>query len=163
MASPIPARPLVIGIGTDERSDDGVGLDVVRELRRRGTIPADIVEGPGDLTRLLDLWQGRERVVLIDATRSRATPGTIQRWDPDGPGPAVLGGAVSSHGISLADVLELARGLQRRPNRVTVYGIEAGSVVAGQTRSEGVRAAVPEVCRRISEEFSAGGGTTGDA
>ncbi len=154
------ARPLVIGIGTDERSDDGIGLDVVRELGRRGTLAADVREGPGDLTRLLDVWEGRDRVILVDAMRSDQPPGTIRRWDPDDPRPAPNGGALSSHGLSLADVLELARGLHRLPARLTIFGIEAGATEAGNVRSAPARAAVPEVCRRIEAEL---GGTGGPA
>ncbi len=163
MASAGSVRPLVIGIGTDERSDDGIGLDVARELGRHGILAADVREGPGDLTRLLDVWEGRDRVILVDATRSEQPPGTIHRWDRDDLRSLPTGGAVSSHGLSLADVLELARELDRLPARLTIFGIEAGATTAGTDRSAGASAAVPEVCRRIEAELRGSGGSAGDA
>ncbi len=146
-------RPLVIGLGADARSDDGIGLEVVRALRRDPTLAADVVEGPGDLWQLLDLWGGRPIVVVIDAVRSGAPPGTISRWD--GPEAARLpsGFAVSTHGFSLPDVLHLSAFLGRLPARLIVFGVEARAFGPGTDRSPEVRAAVPEVCRRVLHEL----------
>ena len=158
MSEPSPSsRPLVVGIGTDDRSDDGIGLDVVRALRAREIPSLDAVEGPGDLTRLLDLWEDRATVVLVDAMRTGAAPGTIRRWAPGDPRPAPTGGTVSSHGISLEDVLEIARGLDRLPPHLTIFGIEAEITDTGRERTGPVRAAVPEVCRRIEAELRESG------
>jgi hydrogenase maturation protease len=146
-------RPLVIGLGTDARSDDGVGLDVVRALRQDPGLEAEVVEGPGDLSRLLDLWSGRTFVVLVDAVRSGAAPGTIERWDGLEATRLPSGIALSTHGLSLPDILHLARFLGRLPPRLVVFGIEARETGPGTARSVEVRAAVPDVCRQITREL----------
>jgi hydrogenase maturation protease len=151
---PDRSRPLVIGLGTDARSDDGVGLDVVRALRRDPVLRAEIVEGPGDLSRLLDLWSGRAFVVLVDAVRSGAAPGTIVRWDGGEAAHLPSGISLSTHGLSLTDILHLAGFLERLPTRLVVFGIEARETGVGTVRSPEVREAVPEVCRRIAREVA---------
>ena len=145
-------RLLVVGLGTDDRSDDGIGRDVVRALGTGPGLPADLVEGPGDLTRLLELWEGREEVVLVDAVRSGAAPGTVHRWDADEAMglPGEFG--VSSHSLSLPSILRLARDLGRLPTRLLVYGIEVAETGPGSDRTEAVAASVPSVCRRIARE-----------
>jgi hydrogenase maturation protease len=151
---PRAARPLVVGLGAEDRSDDGVGLDVVRALRTGPLFPADLEEEPGDMTRLLDRWEGRPLVVLIDAVRSGLPAGTVHRWADEELDALPEEPAVSTHGLSLAHVLRLARDLGRLPARLVVYGVEAGSTEVGERRSEDVREAVPEVCRRIGLELA---------
>jgi hydrogenase maturation protease len=147
------ARPLVIGLGADARSDDGIGLDVARALQREPRLGAEVVEGPGDLSRLLDLWSGRPLVVLVDAVRSGAPPWTVARWDGEQAAHLPSGIAVSTHGLSLPDILHLARFLERLPPRLVVFGIEARETGPGTVRSVEVREAVPDVCRRIAREL----------
>jgi len=151
-------RPLVIGLGHDDRSDDGAGLDVVRWLREHGRDLADLREGPGDLTGLLDVWAEHPYVVLIDAMQSGASPGAIRRWE----GEEALGlpsaVTVSSHGLALPDVLRLARDLHRLPPHLVVFGIEASATGYGRERSPAVRTAIPATGQRIVDELSARGG-----
>ncbi len=150
------SRALVIGLGADARSDDGVGLDVARELRQVPPFGAEVVEGPGDLSRLLDLWTGRPLVILVDAVRSGAPAGTVVRWDGEEAARLPTGYALSTHGFSLPDVLHLARFLGRLPRRLVLFGIEGREVGVGTERSPEVREAVPEVCRRIAQELEGG-------
>jgi hydrogenase maturation protease len=148
-------RPLVVGLGNDDRSDDGIGLDVARALRRRPGVPADVVEGPGDLTRLLDDFAERERVILVDAIRSGAPPGTVHRWSRDEAAGLPAGTAISTHGFDVPSLLRLAVGLGRIPRDLTLFGIEALETGPGRTRTEPVRAAVAVVCDRIQAELGA--------
>lgn len=157
MARERPApRPLVIGLGTDERSDDGIGLDVVRALAREGRLAADLVLEAGDPSRILFAWEGRLSVLLVDAVRSGLPPGTVHRWDRDELGQVPSEPAVSSHSLSLAHVLTMARALDQLPPRLIVFGIEVAETGVGTERSEVVREAIPTVCRRIAEELEGG-------
>lgn len=152
------SRPLVIGLGTEDRGDDGLGLDAVRALRSEGGVAADLVEGPGDLTRLLDLFEGRERVVIIDAVRSGASPGTLHRFERTAlPAAAKFAGGreVSSHGVTLGDVLELGWILNGLPKELVIVGLEAGAPVWGSERSSAVRESLPTLCARVRDEVSA--------
>jgi len=148
-------RPLVVGIGNDDRSDDGVGLDVARALQRRPAVAADVREGPGDLTRLLDDFSSRSRVILVDAVRSGAPPGTVHRWGGDEAAGLPAGTAISTHGVDVPSLLRLAAGLGRSPDDLTLFGIEAQTIGPGRSRTAPVRAAVAVVCDRIEAELAA--------
>jgi hydrogenase maturation protease len=149
------ARPIVIGLGTPDRSDDGAGPDVVRLLGSVPGFPADVAEGPQDLTRLLDAWEGRPLVVLVDAVRSGAAPGTVRRWERAEATRLPSGTPVSSHGLSLPDVLRLAERLGRLPPQLVLYGIEAETTGPGTARSAAVTAGVDAASRRIAAEVGA--------
>ncbi len=150
----VGSRPLVVGLGSDEGGDDRVGPEVCRALRAHGDLAADVQEGPGDLTRLFDLWSDRTFVVLVDAVRTGAAVGTVHRWDGAEAEHWPLGREVSTHGLSLAQVLHLGRGLGRVPPRITIFGVEIGDLALGTRLSPAVARAVPEVCRAIERELA---------
>lgn len=151
-----PGRPLVIGLGARERGDDGVGPDVITDLRSRSGLGADLADDPGDLSRLLDLWERRDLVVVVDAVHVGAPPGTIHRWKVPGPQPFPRTSTFSTHAISLADAFDLGKALERMPRLVVVLGVEVASTDPGTERSPAVRSALPEVRKRVIEEIGAG-------
>jgi hydrogenase maturation protease len=142
---------LVVGVGNDWRSDDGAGLEVARRLRAAGL---RAVEHGGDPTALLDAWDGETEVILVDAVRSGAQPGTVHRLNARArPLPARMFGA-STHHLSVAEAVELGRCLGRLPARLDVYGIagvrfEAGRGLTAEVR-HAVRAVTTELERRLS-------------
>jgi hydrogenase maturation protease len=149
-------RALVIGVGNELRGDDGAGIAVARRLRE--TADLDVRELQGDPTALLDAWQDRAAVVLVDTMRSGARPGTIRRIDAsEAPLPACLGGSTSTHAIGLRDALELARTVGRLPSRVVVYAIEGRRFEAGAPMSHAVRSGVDELAARVLGEVLASG------
>lgn len=147
-------RPLVVGLGTDERGDDALGLEAVRALRAGARVDADLVEGPHDLTGLLEVWKGRRQVVLIDAVRSGSPPGTLHRWDAARGPPLPRGSEVSSHGLTLAHVVELAQSLGELPEELLIFGIEANDLAPGVGLSAEVKAAMPTLCTEVREQVS---------
>jgi hydrogenase maturation protease len=126
---------MVIGVGNPTRGDDGAGPETARRLDPPGVI----VSAPFEL---MDLWGRADEVVIVDAARSGAPPGTIHRFDVgQGALPTGLLSA-STHSLGVADVVELARALGQLPSHVLVYGIEAGDVSHGDVLSPEVEAAV---------------------
>jgi hydrogenase maturation protease len=129
-------RLLVIGVGNPACGDDGAGRELVRRLRQRlaesSSVDVDLAECDGGAADLLDLWQGRDRVVLVDACRGGGAPGTLHVFDAVvAPLPADLLAAdarASSHGHGPAQAVELGRALGRLPRRLTVYAIEVGGL-----------------------------------
>jgi hydrogenase maturation protease len=147
-------RTLVIGVGHRDRGDDAVGRIVADRLRHHGPAGVAIVDTDGEAGRLLDLFEGADRVVIIDAARSGAAPGTIQRLDAVGRAlPPDF--AVSTHAMGLAESIELARTLGRLPPRCIVYAIEAASFALGAPLSPSVAAVVDKVVELAVSELAA--------
>jgi len=147
------ARVRIFGIGNRYRGDDAAGIEVALRLRDEPLAGATAVSvRDGDPSGLLDAWTGAETVIVVDAVRSGAPAGTVHRRQADA---RPLGGAlasVSSHALSLGDVIELARTIDRLPPRLIVYGIEADSLETGAAMTPAVRAAVSDVVRLIQRE-----------
>lgn len=104
-------------------------------------------------TRLLDLWAGLDTVVVVDAVRSGAAPGTLHRVDAGaGPLPRDVGLA-STHAMGIADALELGRSVGRAPARVVVLGLEGGSFVPGERLTPSVEAALEPLVAAVLAEL----------
>ena len=145
----------VIGIGQSLRGDDAAGPAAVQLWRQRypataerPDVQVELAELPG--IGLLNLLEGSSVVILVDAIRSDAQPGTIhlltenqlETFQP---------GAGSAHGWGVAETLSLGQKLRLTslPRKLILIGIEAGQLNMGETLSPEVEAALPEVARQI--------------
>lgn len=150
---PFAVRPLVVGLGSPDRGDDGVGVAVARAVAARGLPDVDVLTHE-DPTDLVELWAGRELVVVADAVRSGAEPGTIVVVETGAEGERLpesawgRSGRGGTHAFGLASAVELARALHRLPRRVALLGIEAASFEHGAPLSRSVAAAVPFAVER---------------
>jgi hydrogenase maturation protease len=135
-------RTLVVGVGNAARGDDAAGLLAARRLGG--------VELEGDPSTLVDLLDGADEAVVIDAVRSGAAPGTVHRFVVGDAPPAAMPRGASTHLLGLAEALELARVLGRLPRRATVYGIEGSRFAVGDAVSPAVAAAIDRVVAELS-------------
>jgi hydrogenase maturation protease len=107
----------------------------------RGLAPVPGVtvrEFDGEAVGLLDVWEGHPAVVIVDTVRSGAAAGTLHRFDASVvPVPTTFRHS-SSHTIGVAEAIELARGLDRLPLRVLVFGVEGTAFDASTTLSPAV-------------------------
>lgn len=142
-------RVLVMGLGNPDRGDDGVGPLVAKELS--SVLPTDVaVTWPnGDVLSLLVAWSGFDAVIFIDAAASATTPGRIHRFDlaktelPRGLNYA------SSHALSVADAIGLARVLRQAPQDIIVYAVEGASFACGAPMTPEVAGAAVKVTGRV--------------
>ena len=140
---------LIIGCGNRERGDDGAGILVAEQLQGLG-IEARI--HAGDPLALIEFWSGIEKVILIDTVTTGAPAGTVHRWEADQLPPAAVGSSASTHGLDVAQAIELARGLHRLPGQLRIYGIEGKRFRLGEDISPSVRRAVEQVVDQIAAE-----------
>jgi len=143
-------RARVIGLGQAAAGDDGVGIAILDALRAYG-VPADVelVRAAEDAT-LVSLLEISAPVVLIDAILGspagevlELSPADLARRGPR---------AVSTHGLGVPEVVDLARTLAPdtvSPSvRVVAVTIERPAAYA-QCLSPAVAAAVPRAVARV--------------
>lgn len=140
---------LIIGVGNRFRCDDGVGPVVADRLRAEALPETEITDASGEAAELMDLWQGRELVVIVDAAQSGAPAGTIHAIEVNGDNLPLEVFQASTHTFGLAQAVGLARALDRLPKQMVIFGIEGSRFGHGQILSESVSHTVDDVAERI--------------
>ena len=158
-------RVVVVGIGNPWRRDDGAGPAIAAAVRDRMDDRVEVLELDGETARLIDAWDGADLAVVVDAIRTGATPGTVHRLDahgqdvvlpcdvllPDARAIAGLTGqGTSSHGLGVAQAVELARTLGRLPRRLVLVGVEGAEFGPGSGLTAAVAAAVEPAARLVA-------------
>ncbi len=147
-------RPtLVLGLGNPLQRDDGVGIRVVEELERR-TLPlhVEVMDGGTPGVGLINLIEGRARVVIVDAAEMDRQPGEVVRFCA---GDVKLTGSsarFSLHRSGVADALALANALNLSLPEIVVYGVQPAQVGWGEELSAKVAAAIPGLVETIIRE-----------
>lgn len=119
-----PVRILCIGSPTEP---DNLGFLAAHALMGRfdpEKIEVLALDRPGP--RLIEHMRGADTVILVDAVKSGAAPGTLYRLEG-----RTLDGLVahhtSSHGFGLAETLALADRMGELPANLKFVGLEAGN------------------------------------
>lgn len=150
----------IIGCGNTNRSDDGVGVYVVRGLEAR------LKAEPHENVRVFDAGtagmevmfqaRGSKAIIVIDASRSGSEPGAIFEV----PGEELI--CQSEPGYNLHDfrwqhALYAGRKIYKEdfPSEISVYLIEAESLDLGLNLSTAVQEAAERVIEKIMEKLRA--------
>lgn len=141
---------LILGLGNPLQGDDGVGCRVAQELEAR-TLPdnVDVIDGGTPGIGLLNLFEGRRRVIIVDAVEMGKAPGEVARFRPED---VTLTGSAerfSLHRSGVADALALASELKLALPDIIVFGIQPAQVGWGDQLSLHVQAAVEKVIDAI--------------
>jgi hydrogenase maturation protease len=143
----------IIGVGQSLRGDDAAGLTAVQLWQDAHPVTAqqvrvEIVENPG--VSLLNLLEGSDAAILVDAVQSGSLPGTLHCLTEKELG-AFLDGTDSAHGWGIAETLALGRTIdpENMPGQIMIIGIEIGQIKMGERLSPKVAAVLPETVQLI--------------
>jgi hydrogenase maturation protease len=144
---------LIAAYGNELAGDDSFGPRVaaaVQAMELPGVETVNLGMAP---MSLVDHLAGRRAVCLVDAARCEGVPmGTLfdlDFFDADRP-PLLHDRSLSTHGLSVADELQLARRLGICPDMVRLLAAAAGLVEIGQPASEELLRQVPVAANRIA-------------
>jgi hydrogenase maturation protease len=147
-----PTGTLVIGIGNSLFGDDGAGVHVIERLADYG-LPDDVqlVDGGTLSFTLLELVENAERLIVVDAAKLDAAPGTVEVFHDEAMDEFLTSAKRPSvHEVNLLDVLVGARIRGRLPERRTLIGIQPESLDWSSTPTPAVAAAVIRAADEIA-------------
>jgi len=146
---------VVIGVGNLLLRDEGVGIHAVRELPKRTLPPGvEVIDGGVAGIRLLDLFSGAQKLLLIDAAEMGLEPGAVARFTPEEVRFQSGDLKLSTHDVALPEVLAIARAVNQCPSEVIILGIQPKEISWGMELTPEVRGAVPKVVELVLEEIS---------
>lgn len=129
---------VVIGVGNTFRRDDGIGPAVAAAVEQRRPPGVRVLSCAGEMTQIMDGWEGAEVAVVIDAAIGGAA-GEVRCCGLDD---FVDATPFSSHELSLRNTFELADALDRAPHSVVVVTVGVTDTGHGEGLSPPVAAAL---------------------
>ena len=146
---------LIIGLGNPLQGDDGVGCRVAEALEDCVLPPdVDVVDGGTPGVGLINLFEGRQRVVVIDAAEMGREPGTVMRFRPEDVSLTGSTDRFSLHRSGVADAIHLAQALKIDLPEIDVYGIQPALVEWNAALSPQVEAAVTQVVAAVLNQIA---------
>lgn len=140
---------LVIGVGNEFRHDDGVGIEIARRIEALSLPRVLVTTHYGEGASLMEFFGNHDFVIIVDASQTGTTPGTIVCFDASKSQVPSDFFNYSTHAFSVAEAVELARAMNRLPERLIIYGIEGNDFSMGMGLSEAVQSAIDDVVDKI--------------
>jgi len=149
---------VVLGAGSPLMGDDGLGIEVLDRLSRKWVETPDLRFLDGGIwgMRLLPHIEDAGRLLVIDAVRSGATPGTLVRLERNEI-PRHLRTKISPHQIDLSEVFAVAELRGTFPAEAVVLGIEPLQIEAYMEIAPEVLATVPRLLDAVERQLRAWG------
>ena len=146
-------RCIIVGVGNPYMKDDGIGIYIARELRKKdlGNDVVILERQILDISLLL-LSKETSRLIIVDAIKAKRSPGTVTSFTVTGNGTPGLEVPLS-HDMHLEDLIRLARKNKIRVCPTTVVGVEPADCSLGEGLTREVEKALPEAVEAIIEEM----------
>ncbi|MBS3741123.1 MAG: hydrogenase maturation protease [Candidatus Cloacimonetes bacterium] len=145
-------KTLVLGLGNPILSDDGVGIMVAREIKKR-VKGVDVQEASAAGFRIVDQIVGYDRLILIDAVQTRESEvGSLHLYKPEDFQETKH--STSTHDIGFFQALDIyKREGERVPEEIKIYGIEVEQTdVFSEKFTPKVKNALPAIVNQIIKE-----------
>ena len=147
---------IVLGIGNKILRDDGVGIHVAEEVKKKVNDPTVTVdEAITGGMNLLDLLLGYDKAIIIDAVKSEdGTHGEVRRI-PIGEFNTMH--SCNPHDVSLMEAIEMAKklGEDRIPKEIIIIGIMMKQIPCefGEELSKEIAATIPNAVKMTLNEI----------
>ncbi|MGB7763070.1 MAG: hydrogenase maturation protease [Bryobacteraceae bacterium] len=141
---------LVIGLGNPLMGDEGIGWHVAERLSGDPRLPAEVevVCGGTDLLRHAGRMEQRRRVIVVDALRDDAEPGSVCALEA----PAGLDNRQDNvHCLSAIQAIQLLR--MTVPVPITLLGISVPCACVQSDLSPELAARMPAILDRVLREL----------
>ncbi|KXB05771.1 hypothetical protein AKJ49_00025 [candidate division MSBL1 archaeon SCGC-AAA382A03] len=121
----------VIGLGNILQRDDGAGIILARELKKKN-LPENIQvfdAGTGGM-KILHILKELEKVIIIDVVNFGEKPGDFLFFTPSEV--KSLRESKSAHESDFFDILKLSESLGETPQKIIIMGIQPKNTSAGE-------------------------------
>jgi hydrogenase maturation protease len=146
---------LVMAVGNILRQDDGFGDAVLKRLAEMVLPDAvELFDAGTSAIDLMEVFNRRELLIVLDAVRGGQPPGTLYRFSPE----QVEAGELpmnSLHQVGLLETLKLGELVDCKPQRTIVIGCQPQDTGLAIGLSETVSTQVEHACRLVLAEINA--------
>lgn len=122
----------IIGVGNILMRDEGVGVHAVKAFQERYVVPdnVEIVDGGTTGFGLLEYFEDRDKVLIVDAVNFDQPPGHIDELENEQI-PARFAIKASMHHLGLLEVISVMNLTGSTPKELCLIGIQPNTIELG--------------------------------
>jgi hydrogenase maturation protease len=143
-------KVLILGIGNLLKSDDGLGVHIVRYMEESGAaLPegVELLDGGTAGFDLLGLIESYDKIVIVDALKADDKPGSIYRFTPEHA--VETRSRFSLHEVGIMEVIRVLKIMDRNPE-IEFIGIVPENIDDIDTNiSPAVKESIPRAVEMI--------------
>jgi hydrogenase maturation protease len=155
----VSSKTLVLGLGNTLLADEGIGVHALTNLRHRLPEIApelepqlELLDGGTLSFTLAGAIEDCARLIVIDASRLDAEPGTVRVFEGEAMDHFLGTGKRSSvHEVSLLDLLAVATLSGHLPQQRALIGVQPENIDWADAPTPPVQASIPLVCEHVLE------------
>lgn len=144
---------IVLGIGNEILTDEGIGIHAVRALEKE-SLPenVELMAGGTAGIEMLPVIESAARLIVVDAIDAGAEPGAIFRFAPEEVNVIPAEYHLSAHQIGLTEMLYLAGEMNKLPETV-IFGVQPQKNDWGLELTAEVAGKIPRIIELVKEEI----------
>ena len=144
---------LILGIGNNLLTDEGVGVHVVRYLdeHHSGAAGVTFLDGGTLSFTLAEPIAEHDNLIVVDAARFGEPAGTVRCLEGDEMDRYLTGNRASVHEVGLMDLFDISRLSGTFPDNRALIGVEPESLDWGDYPSARVAPTIPRVAEMALE------------
>ncbi len=150
-------KTVILGVGNILRSDEGVGVHIVKELERF-TVNGSrftVIDGGTLGIDLIPFIENADKLIIVDAVKDGGKPGTVykfRREDIHDTRYTIHDTRYSLHQINLIDTLNIMEIQNKLPKETVIIGVEPKNLGWGEELSEEIKKRIPEIKTLLEKE-----------
>ncbi len=148
------APVLVMAVGNILKQDDGFGETVLRRLEEQ-ELPGEVelFDAGTSAIDLMEIFNGREKLIVIDAVRGGQPAGNLYRFSPEEVEDQALP-MNTLHQVGLLETLRLGELVDCKPKSTVIIGCQPEQTELGIGLSETVAAKVDKATELVLKEIN---------
>jgi len=141
----------VIGIGNILMGDEGAGVEVIKQLEKRGCAgDVELIDAGTAFFSIVSDLNRFDKLIIVDVAKGGKKPGTVYRLKMDDIRSG--GSSISLHDMGVVESLKLESLVGMVPEEIVFFGIEPKNVELTMEISLPVKRKIAYVVDKIIEE-----------
>jgi len=145
-------QTLILGLGNILLKDEGIGVHVIRELKKHNLPGVEIIDGGTAGMDLLSFVKNVQKLIIIDAIRLNKRPGLIYCLHPYEM--EFTRPNISLHQVGVLEILSVAKKLHCLPEDTIIIGVEPKEITWGLDLTSEVKETIPCIVDLVLEKVN---------
>ena len=146
----------IIGVGNPLRKDDGIGIHLLKILKKEADhLPQTVtfIDGGTGGMNLLHLFRRYDIIILLDAVNFLGTPGETRFFTFEDIQSKKKVSTISTHNADLFQIIQIGLELDECPKKIFIFGVQPANVCFGEGFTNRIKKQMNSIVTDMKKEL----------